>query len=43
MKFYKNIATGEETSKWSEAQMWHRAGFPVQVWKDGRNILTFNM
>lgn len=43
MKFYVNTITGEETDRWSDAQVWHRCGIPVQVWRNGRNVLTINM
>ena len=42
-KFYVNMVTGERTEVRSDAMLWYRSGIPVEVWKNGRKVLSLLM
>ena len=43
MKYYVNLSTQEVTECRDIAMMWYRDGAAVEIWKDGRRILTLAM
>lgn len=43
-KVYVNGLTGETTEDRTVAMRdWYRNGIPVEVWKDGKFVIRFNM
>ena len=42
-KFYINLNNGEVTYSRTIAMAWYRGGDRVEIWQNGRVILTLNM
>ncbi len=40
-KYYYNTQTGEITESHDEAMEWYRSGIEVEIWRNGKRVLSW--
>lgn len=42
-KHYRNRSTGEVSEHYADAMNWYRAGAEVEIWRNGKIVLVWEM
>ena len=42
-KYYLNTSTGEITNSHEQAVEWYREGIEIEIYRDGKKVLTWEM